>query len=169
MDSFIEIYTFHLDWLRKELKCHLSDHSWNIRRQCGTYVYKQGHIDMIEKVQRRATRYVMGKYRNISSEGDMLEHLERKSLETRRREARLCMMYKIVSTKVAIDPANYFTQPIRRSRHMYQHAFAVPSATKDSRKWSFFCNTVRDWNSLQPDIAAAKSLGAFKSQVTKTH
>ena len=71
--------------------------------------------------------------------------------------------------KVAIDPANYFTQPIRRSRHMYQHAFAVPSATKASRKWSFFCNTIRDWNSLPPDIAAAKSLEIFKSQVTKTH
>ena len=131
--------------------------------------YQQGHIDMIEKVQRRAARYVMGKYRNRSSVGDMLQQLEWKSLRTRRTEARLCMMYKIVNNKVAIDPANYFTQPIRRSRHMYQHSFAVPSATKDSRKWSFFCNTIRDWNSLPPDIAAAKSLEIFKSQVTKTH
>ena len=131
--------------------------------------YQQGHIDMIEKVQRRAARYVMGKYRNRSSVGDMLQQLEWKSLRTRRKEARLCMMYKIVNNKVAIDPANYFTQPIRRSRHMYQHAFAVPSATKDSRKWSFFCNTIRDWNSLPPDIAAAKSHEIFKSQVTKTH
>ena len=131
--------------------------------------YQQGHIDMIEKVQRRAARYVMGKYRNRSSVGDMLQQLEWKSLRTRRTDARLCMMYKIVNNKVAIDPANYFTQPIRRSRHMYQHAFAVPSATKDSRKWSFFCNTIRDWNSLPPDIAAAKSLEIFKSQVTKTH
>ena len=124
---------------------------------------------MIEKVQRRAARYVIGKYRNRSSVGDMLEHLKWKSLRTRRKEARLCMMYKIVNKKVAIDPANYFTQPIRRSRHMYQYAFAVPSATKVSRKWSFFCNTIIDWTSLPTDITAAKSLDVFKSKVTKPH
>ena len=46
--------------------------------------YQPGHIDSIEKVQRRAARYVMGKYRNRSSVGDiMLEQLEWKSLQTR--------------------------------------------------------------------------------------
>ena len=79
------------------------------------------------------------------------------------------MMYKIVNNKVAIDPDKYFTKPTRRSRHMNQHAYAVPSATKDSRKWSYFCNTIRDWNSLPPDIAGAKSLEIFKSQVAKTN
>ena len=130
--------------------------------------YQQGHIDMLEKVQRRAARYVMGKYRNRSSVGEMIQHLEWKSLQQRRKEARLSMMYKIVNNKVAIDPDKYFTKPTRRSRHMNQHAYVVPSATKDSRKWSYFCNTIRDWNSLPPDIAEAKSLEIFKSQVAKT-
>jgi hypothetical protein len=45
--------------------------------------------------------------------------------------------------------------------------YAIPSATKDFRKWSFFVNTVKDWNNLPPDIAAAKSLESFKAQVAK--
>jgi hypothetical protein len=36
-----------------------------------------------------------------------------------------------------------------------------------NRKLSFFVNTVKDWNNLPPDIAAAKSLESFKSQVAK--
>ncbi|KAK3094409.1 hypothetical protein FSP39_001345 [Pinctada imbricata] len=126
--------------------------------------YQQGHIDMLEKVQRRVARYVMGKYRNRSSVGEMIQHLGWKSLKSRRKEARLSMMYKIVNNKVAIDPDEYFVKPSRRSRHMHHHAFAVPSATKDSREWSYFLNTIRDWNSLPPDIAASKSLEIFKSQ-----
>ena len=47
------------------------------------------------------------------------------------------------------------------------HSYAIPSATKDFRKWSFFVNTVKDWNNLPPDIAAAKSLESFKAQVAK--
>jgi hypothetical protein len=45
--------------------------------------------------------------------------------------------------------------------------YAIPSATKDFRKLSFFVNTVKNWNNLPPDIAAAKSLESFKAQVAK--
>jgi hypothetical protein len=30
--------------------------------------------------------------------------------------------------------------------------YAIPSATKDFRKLSFFVNTVKNWNNLPPDI-----------------
>ena len=107
----------------------------------------------------------MGKYRNRSSVGDMIEQLEWKSLERRRKEARLSMMYKIVNNQVAINPATYFRKPTRKTRHTPPHGFLLPSTSKDYRKWSFFCNTVQDWNSLPPDIAGAESLESFKAQV----
>ena len=130
--------------------------------------HQQGHIDTLEKVQRRAARYVMGRYRYRSSVGEMIKQLEWKSLQLRRKEARLNMMYKIVNDKVAINPDKYFNKPNRTSsRHTQPHSFAIPSTSKDYRKWSFFCNTVRDWNSLPPDIAGAKSLETFKSQVAE--
>jgi hypothetical protein len=97
----------------------------------------------------------------------MLEDLKWKSLQTRRKEARLIMMYKIINNMVAINSENHFTKPTRKSRHVQNHSYAIPSATKDFRKWSFFVNTVKDWNNIPPDIAAAKSLELFKAQVAK--
>jgi hypothetical protein len=75
--------------------------------------------------------------------------------------------YKQHGRQVAINSENHFTKPMRKSRHLQNHSYAVPSATKDFRKWSFFVNTVKDWNNLPPDIAAAKSLESFKAQVAK--
>jgi leucyl aminopeptidase len=62
---------------------------------------------------------------------------------------------------------NHFTKPTRKSRHVQNHSYAIPSATKDFRIWSFVVNTVKDWNNLPPDIATAKSLESFKAQVAK--
>jgi hypothetical protein len=64
--------------------------------------YHQTEIDRIEMVQRRAARYVTSSHNNRSSVNQMLEHLEWKSLEQRRKDARLTMMYKITNEKVAI-------------------------------------------------------------------
>jgi hypothetical protein len=58
-------------------------------------------------------------------------------------------------------------QPTRKSSHVQNHSYAIPSATKDFGKWSFFVNTVKDWSNLPPDIAAAKSLESFKAQMAK--
>ena len=50
-------------------------------------------------VQRRAARYVTNRQRNTSSVGDILQHLEWCSLEDRRRDACLVMMYKSPMTR----------------------------------------------------------------------
>jgi hypothetical protein len=78
-------------------------------------------------------------------------------------------MYKIINNMVAINSENHFTKLTRKSRHVQNHwyMYAIPSATKDFRKLSFFVNTVKNWNNLPPDIAAAKSLESFKAQVAK--
>ena len=56
--------------------------------------YHQTEIDRIEMVQRRAARYVTNSHNNRSSVNQMLEHLQWKSLEQRRKDAKLTMMYK---------------------------------------------------------------------------
>jgi inhibitor of KinA sporulation pathway (predicted exonuclease) len=48
-------------------------------------------------------RFATNKYRNISSVGNMLQHLEWRSLEDRRNDSRLNMFYKIVNNKVEIQ------------------------------------------------------------------
>ena len=62
--------------------------------------YLQQDIYTIERVQRRAARFATNKYRNTSSVGNMLQHLEWRSLQDRRKDSRLNMFYKIVNNKV---------------------------------------------------------------------
>ena len=50
----------------------------------------------VEKVQRRAARWVTGRFHNMSSVSDMLSDLGWRDLNQRRVDSRLCMAYKIV-------------------------------------------------------------------------
>ena len=60
--------------------------------------------DQLEIVQRRAARWVTGRYHNISSVSDMLHSLDWRSLEQRRVDSRLSILFKIVRHHlVAID------------------------------------------------------------------
>jgi hypothetical protein len=72
-----------------------------------------------DMVQRRAARYVTNRQRNTSSVGDMLQHLEWRILEDRRRDARLVMMYKISHDKVAFGKSERLSPPLRHSRNMH--------------------------------------------------
>ena len=58
--------------------------------------YEQVDIDRIEKIQRRAARFVKNRYHNRSSVTDMLSDLKWTPLQKRRKTARLTMMYKIL-------------------------------------------------------------------------
>ena len=62
-------------------------------------------------VQRRAARYITNWQRNTSSVGDMLQHLEWRILEDRRRDARLVMMYTISHDKVAVSKSDRLSPP----------------------------------------------------------
>ena len=57
--------------------------------------YTQGNIYMLEMVQRRAARFVLGRYNKTSSVGDMLYQLGWTSLQIRTQTLTLCMLYKI--------------------------------------------------------------------------
>jgi hypothetical protein len=59
----------------------------------------------------------------------MLQHFERKSLEQRRKDARLTMMYKITNEKVAIPKEGRLIPPKRLSRNMHDKSFQIPSGT----------------------------------------
>jgi hypothetical protein len=89
----------------------------------------------------------------------MLEHLEWKSLEQRRKDARLTMMYKITNEKVAIPKEGRLIPPKRLSRNMHDKSFQIPSAASDYRKYSFF--------PLPPGVVTVQSVEACKASLTK--
>jgi len=127
--------------------------------------YTETSIHKLEMVQRRAARYVLNRQRNTSSVSSMLHTLNWRSLQDRRKDARLCMLYRIDRDLVAITKANRLEAPQRKTRHDHTRAYKLLSSRIDARKMSFFPRTVRDWNALPPDIVEADTLDAFKARV----
>ena len=121
---------------------------------------------MLEKVQRRAARYVTGRFRNRSSVDSMIHTLNLPPLAQRRKEARLTMLHKITSGTVAIQKEQYLQPPQRLSRHMHINSYKIPTFRTDYRKYSFFPRTITEWNNVPPEIASAVTLEEFKSQVS---
>ncbi|KAK6191011.1 hypothetical protein SNE40_002761 [Patella caerulea] len=127
--------------------------------------YTQKDVHTLEMVQRRGARYICNKLGNRSSVDHMLDKLEWKSLEQRRKEARLTMLFKIQNKDVDINAENRLIPPRRLTRNMHQLSFQVPNTNSGYRKFSFFPRTIRDWNSLSPDIVSAITLTTFKAKV----
>ena len=126
-------------------------------------------INQIEKVQRRAARYVTNRYHNTSSVTDMLQNLNWPSLEIRRTRVRLIMFYKIIHHVVAIHPLDTLLLPTTtitryNSSHTYQHI----RTDKDSYKYSFYPRTIIQWNILPIHVHEAVTVDAFKALVPVT-
>ena len=81
--------------------------------------YTKDNINKIEKVQRRAARWVTNDYSSYSSVTDMLSNLGWRSLENRRTDTRQAMFYKIVYGLVAIPLPSYFEHLEVYTRHMH--------------------------------------------------
>ncbi|MCG7866607.1 MAG: reverse transcriptase family protein, partial [Candidatus Thiodiazotropha taylori] len=69
--------------------------------------HRKEQIQKVEMVQRRAARFITGRYRNTRSVTSMLDHLNLETLESRRLKLQLTMFYKVINGIVAIDKDAY--------------------------------------------------------------
>ena len=118
----------------------------------------------VESVQRRGARFVCRRYRNQSSPTEMMTELEWPKLETRRKYARLCMMYRVRHGLAAISFPGFLHPKDPRTRghgQGYRSIGGTPNYWQDS----FLPRTVRDWNSLDQHVVDAKTLDQFKSRL----
>ena len=111
------------------------------------------------------TSIVLSSQHNRSSVTAMIQRLGWRSLEDRRRDARLTTLYKIDHELVAISKTDRLDRPTRRLWQSHDNAYQVPHCRIDVRKMSFFPRTVRDWNALPPDKASMDTLEAFKASI----
>ena len=122
--------------------------------------------DRLQRIQRRAARWTLNRYHNTSSVSDMLVILGWPSLELRRTDARVCLMYKLVHCLVAVNVGPYVTPATRPTRRTHPYSFIQIPARTDAYRLSFFPRTVVDWNGLTTEIVTAPSLDAFKSRLS---
>ena len=101
----------------------------------------------LERVQRKAARFCSQNYNSYASVTDMIKDLGWATLETRRRQFRLTLMYKITNGLIDIDSRKYLIHhPESRTRGSHQFKFRVSYGSKDIFKFSFFPRTIADWN-----------------------
>jgi hypothetical protein len=122
------------------------------------------HINNIEKVQRRAARFVCKDYSHEASVTQMLTNLQWPPLYIRRMTFRLVMFYKIVNNHVAI-PAGPYLIPSASSTRASSHTYQQQHCNRNYFLYSFFPRTTVEWNRLPPATAAAPTLEAFKSSL----
>ena len=120
---------------------------------------------IIESVQRRAARWVLGDYSPYSSVTDMIGKLGWRYLEQRRSDSRQVLFYKIVYGYVAVPFPPYVIPHLRASRTSHPLAYRQISTRTDYYKYSFYPLTVVQWNSLPASIATLTDLNSFKRAV----
>jgi hypothetical protein len=130
-------------------------------------LHHQTDIVKLERVQRCGARFILSRQHNRSSVGSMFQQLGWRTLENRRRDARLTMFYKIDRELVAIPKTSHLikNRPTRSNRHTHDRAYQIQHCRIDAGKMSFFPRTVRDWNALPPDITSLDTLEAFKASI----
>ena len=128
--------------------------------------HTKSQINQIEKVQRRAARFVSNRYNNTSSVTNMLEKLNWPSLEIRRTRSRLIMFYKIIHQVVAISPPPHLlVTSDQRTRFNNPYTFKQIQTDKDTYKFSFYPRIVTQWNLLPIQAHEAATVDAFKSMI----
>ena len=109
----------------------------------------------LENVQKCAARFLTRNYsRETGSMTGILEELKWETLQKRRKDNRLILLYKGQARILTVDliPKN------RRCRNQHSMAFQIPSASKDAYKKSFFPQTIRDWNVLPDSLISSAKL-----------
>ena len=79
-------------------------------------------ISQIEKVQRRAARWITSNYDCRSSVTSMIENLGWRTLE-QRSDARLCLFYRIVYGLVTVPIPDYIQPKSRTSKNCHSMTF----------------------------------------------
>ena len=87
----------------------------------------------------------------------ILGQLKWESLKKRRKDNRLILLYKGLKGKARI-PTYDLIPKTRRGRNQHSLAFQIPSASKDVYKYSFFPQTIRDWNDLPESLISYSEL-----------
>ena len=120
------------------------------------------YIRKLEMVQRRYARFVFHDYRTTSSVSAMLYQLQWPTLQERRAQAKVEMMYRIAYGLVDI-PQSYLVPTVMLRGHSMK--YHVPFARTTVYQHSFFPDGIRLWNALPQQLVDSTSLECFRGQV----
>ena len=130
----------------------------------GAHIPKKA-LAKVEMVQCRAIRWTLNNYSPHSSATEMQHELGWSSLEQRRCNARLVMLYKIINGHIAIPLPSYFQQLTRITRHSHPIALCQIHTFFNIYKYSFYPLAVVQWNRLSTNVVVLPTLEQFREAV----
>ena len=125
--------------------------------------------EILEKVQQRAIKMISGL--KAKEYADRLKELEMTSLEERRHQADMTMVYKDLTGKDQVDPTEWFTMAGEAARATRATADPLNIKVKHGRlevRRNFFTIRVTEqWNRVPRDIKNQKTVDSFKNAYAK--
>ena len=111
------------------------------------------------------SKFATNRYHNTSSVSNMLSSLQWPTIQQRRLNIRMCMIYKIIHNLVAIPQDNYFIPKCRLTPNQHPYTFMQYQPSRDYFKFSFFPRSIPQLNSLPTTIVMAPSLVSFQNRL----
>ena len=125
--------------------------------------------EVLEQVQKRAVRMVSG-LRGREYE-DRLAEINLTTLEERRHQADMSMVYKILTGKEDVDPTEWFEMATNSTRATRTAAdplnVRVRHGRLDTRRHFFSVRVTEDWNKVPSDIKKVRTVEGFKRAYAK--
>ncbi len=121
-------------------------------------------IDILEKVQRRATRMI----RECTGKtyDERLTMVGLTTLECRRVRADLLEVFKILKGYEGVEEKLFFSRHISNTRGHSMKLYK-DRVNRDVLKYSFANRVIEQWNRLPEEVISANSINSFKNKVDK--
>ena len=130
--------------------------------------YLKVDITKIEKIQRKAARFIQNDYKYTSSVTLMLKQLGWKDLETRRRDLRLALFFKVVKGLVAVKAEDIGLEPAdQRTRSQHEFKYRIPKCNTNNMLYFLPARTIPIWNNLLADVVNSEKVDIFKEKLLK--
>ena len=133
--------------------------------------HTQTDRDTIEKVQKRAARWINARWDNSTkkwsrSYDESLTELHWSTIEQRHSYLSLCQVYKIINRLDCINFTDYFS-PCKapQTRYCKVNSLQCMPSRVNAFRYSFFISAPFIWNSLPVHISSAPTYAAFKSSL----
>ena len=121
-----------------------------------------GTLFSIEKIQRRAARWIFSYYNRYSSVNNMFTQLQWSSLEKRWSDSRLCMFYRILhDPDMLIEIPHYIIPTQYPTRNDHPYHYILPHTSSTYYQQSFFAWTIKEWNNLPLSVINSDSSLTF--------
>ena len=128
-------------------------------------IHLKKDIDSLEKIQRRAARFVNNDFKYSSSPTQMMASLGWVPLAERRAKAKVKTVYKANNNILHIPICHFIKN--KSSTRKSRDCFTVPRSNTDVHLYSFYPDAIRLWNKLPLETKESPSLESFTKQLEK--